>query len=301
MLSEELIMKKSIFLFFLISIQVVGQQTFFKGKLLDAKTKGPVVYANISFLETTKGISTTEEGTFAMYIDKKYMNGKIHVSCLNYKDTIVYAKDLHTTILYLQPKLNELEEVVLHKKVNRTYIQDKVKRNVHGVHSVGMRMLAKYFPNERKNKCCNYISKVNIYFSKRHNKKSKFRVRIFSRDEKTGLPKDDLLQVNLPVTIKEKQVKVAVDVSSYDIEMPKNGVFIAFEKLFIPFNEYGKKQIKSKSDVFYAPIIGFTQYKYKKSKERTYYYVKGNWRKSMLNKSRRFKSYAPAISLTLTN
>jgi hypothetical protein len=294
-------MKKSIFLFFLISIQVVGQQTFFKGKLLDAKTKEPVVYANISFLETTKGISTTEEGTFAMYIDKKYMNGKIHISCLNYKDTIVYAKNLNTTTLYLQPKLNELEEVVLHKKVNRIYVQDKVKRKVHGVHSVGMRMLAKYFPNERKNKCCNYISKVNIYFSKRHNKKSKFRVRIFDRDDITGLPKNDILNVNLPVTISEGQMSVTIDLLSYDIEMPKNGVFIAFEKLFIPFNEYGRKQSESKSEVFYAPVIGFTKYNYKKPKDRTYYFVKGFWKESALTKIRRFKKFAPAISLTLTN
>lgn len=169
------------------------------------------------------------------------------------------------------------------------------------MHSAGMRMMAKYFPKDKKNKYCNYLSKVTLYFSKRNNKKSKFRVRIFSKDEKTGLPKDDLLQVNLPVTIKEKQIAVTVDVSAYDIEMPKNGLFIAFEKLFIPFNEYAKKQTESKNDVFYAPVIGFTKYRYRKPKERTYYFVKGNWRKSALNEVRRFKSYAPAISLTLTN
>ena len=101
--------------------------------------------------------------------------------------------------------------------------------------------------------------------------------------------------------IKEKQLEATVNLSSFDIEMPKNGVFIAFEKLFIPFNEYGKKQTDSKNDVFYAPVIGFTQYRHKKPKERTYYYVKGNWRKSVLNQVSGFKRYAPAISLTLTN
>jgi hypothetical protein len=294
-------LKKITFLILICTSSVFAQQVVFKGKLLDAKTNEPVVYANISFLETTKGVSTTEKGDFTMYIQQQYLKGKIHISCLNYKDTIVNALDLNNTTLLLQPKLNVLEEVVLQKKVNRSFTQDLVKKKVHGVHSVGMRMLAKYFPRDKKNKCCEYLSKVTIYFSKRHNKKSKFRVRVFDRDDKTGLPKNDLLNVNLPVTISEGEMSVTIDLLSYDLQMPKNGVFIAFEKLFIPFNEYGKKQSESSSEVFYAPIIGFTKYNYRKPKDRTYYYVKGFWKESALTKIRRFKKFAPAISLTLTN
>ncbi|MBL4642496.1 MAG: carboxypeptidase-like regulatory domain-containing protein [Flavobacteriaceae bacterium] len=294
-------MKRSVFLILLVTAQVCSQQVSFKGTLLDSKTKKPVVYANISFLETTKGISSTENGSFQMYINQKYMKGKVHVSCLNYKDTIVNALELNNTVLLLQPKQHELDEVVLTKRVNRFFLQDKVKKKVHGVHSVGMRMIAKYFPNDKKNRYCNYLSKVTIYFSKRHNKKSKFRVRVFNRDDKTGLPKEDLLNVNLPIAIKEKQLEVIVDLSLYDIEMPKNGLFIAFEKLFIPFNEYGKKQTASENDVFYAPVIGFTQYRHKKPKERTYYYIKGFWSKSAFNQVSGFKKYAPAMSLSLTN
>jgi len=294
-------MKKSIFLFLFVTIQAFSQQVLFKGTLLDAKTKKPVVYANISFLNSNKGISTTTEGTFAMYVQQKYTYTKVHISCLNYKDTIVEAIDLSNSTLLLQPKLNILEEVVLTKRVNRTFLQDKVKKKVHGIHSVGMRMMAKYFPKDKKNKYRSYVSKATIYFSKRHNKKSKFRVRVFNRDDKTGLPKDDILNVNVPVIITEGQLKVEVDLSNYDIEMPTNGLFIAFEKLFIPFNEYGKKQSASENEVFYAPVIGFTKYNYKKPKDRTYYYIKGLWSMSALNQISRFKKFAPAISLTLTN
>ena len=294
-------MIKKTFLLFFLTTQVFSQQVSFKGTLLDAKTKAPIVYANISFLETTKGISTTEQGTFTMYIDQKYIKGKIHISCLNYKDTVVNATLINNKILLMQPRQNQLEEVVLTKRVNRTFLQDQVKKKVHGVHSAGMRMMGKYFPSDKKNKYCNYISKVVLYFSKRHNKKAKFRVRVFSKNENTGLPNDDLLNVNLPVIIEEGQLSAEVDLSNCNIEMPKNGVFIAFEKLFIPFNEYGKKQSESDGEVLYAPIIGFTKYKYKRPKERTYYYVKGKWVKSALNQVKGFKKWAPAISLTLTN
>ena len=294
-------MIKKIFFLLFLTTTAFSQQVLFKGRLLDAKTKESVVYANISFLKTTKGISSGEDGSFAMYIHHKYMDGNIHISCLNYKDTIVKASDVNNIVLLMQPKQNQLEEIVLTKRVNRTFLQDKVKKKVHGVHSAGMRMMAKYFPFDRKNKYCNYLSKVTLYFSKRHNKKSKFRVRVFNRDAITGLPKEDILNVNLPVTISEGQLSTEVDLSNFDIEMPKNGVFIAFEKLFIPFNEYGKKQENSDGEVLYAPIIGFTKYNYRKPKERTYYYVKGNWVKSALNRVSGFKKWAPAISLTLTN
>ena len=83
--------------------------------------------------------------------------------------------------------------------------------------------------------------------------------------------------------------------------MPKNGLFIAFEKLFVPFNAYGNKEILAKKEPLYAPIIGFAKYRYKVPKERTYYYVKGRWKKSAFNTIAAFKKYAPAISLTLTN
>ncbi len=293
-------MEKVLLLLFVVT-NVCSQQATFKGKLLDAKTKEPIVYANISFIQTTKGISTTENGTFFMSINQKYLNGKVHISCLNYKDTLVNASDVNKTTLLMFPKENVLDAAVITKRIDKTILVDKVKKKVHGVHTMGMRMLAKYFPNTKKNECCNYVSKVAIYFSKRHNKKSKFRVRIFDKDAKTGLPKNDLLNVNLPVTISEGQLNTEIDISNYSIEMPKNGLFIAFEKLLIPFNEYGKKQTASTSEVFYAPVIGFTKYNYNKPKERTYYYVKGIWTASALNKISRFRKFAPAISLTLSN
>lgn len=294
-------MKNSVFLLLLLTTELFSQKMLFKGRLLDARTNAPIVYANISFLETTKGISSTEDGSFRMYVDKKHKNGKIHISCLNYKDTIVSAIDLNGKTFFMHPKHYVLEEAAVTKRVVRFFLQDKVKNKVHAVHTNGMRMLAKYFPNDRKNRHCNALSKVTIYFSKRHNKKAKFRIRIFSKDEITGLPKEDLLPVNLPLVISQQQNQVSLDIASYGIEMPKNGLFIAFEKLFIPFNAYGNRELLANKNMLYAPIIGFTKYRYKELKERTYYYAKGRWKKSEFNKVTAFRKYAPAISLTLTN
>ena len=93
-------MKKLLFFLF-ISTQLFSQRINFEGKLVDAKTQEPIVYANVSFLNSDKGISSNEDGTFLMNLNKKYLDSKVHISCLNYKDTVVVAKDLYKKTLFL--------------------------------------------------------------------------------------------------------------------------------------------------------------------------------------------------------
>lgn len=295
-------MKKLLF-FFLISTTVFSQRINFKGKLADEKTKEPIVYANISFLKSNKGISSNEDGTFAMNLDQKYLDSKVHISCLNYKDTIVFAKDLHQKTLYLQSLNIVLDEIILSKKIDKQVVLGEVRSKVQGVHTAGMRMLAKYFPNDKRAKYCTYLETIDIHFAKKNNqrKKAKFRIRIFSKDDETGLPKDDILNVNLPIEIEKGQQKTTIDISNYNIEMPENGLFIAFEKLFIPFNEYGQNDLDTENEFFYAPIIGYTKYSKKDRNDNFYTFTKGKWRASPLGKIKMMRKYAPAISLKLTN
>jgi hypothetical protein len=292
-------MKKLIF-FLLISSNLFSQKIYFSGKLLDKDTKKPVVYANISFLNSDKGISSQENGEFEMMIYKERLESKIHISCLNYKDTIVFAKDLYKKTFYLQPLSEVLDEIVLTKRVDRSIIFDRVEKEVKALHSHGMRMIAKFFPKSKKAKCCKYVSTIQIHFSEKDSRQSKFRFRIFDKDIKTGLPKNDLLKVNLPLILKPGDLKLTVNLEDYNIVMPKNGLFIAFEKLFIPFNEYGRNRKEIGPEVLYSPVIGFTNYPRKKEND-IYLYIKGVWVKSNITRVKKFKKYAPAISLTLSN
>ncbi len=292
---------RNLIFFLLIVSQLNSQNISFEGKLLDKETKKPIVYANISFLKSNKGISTNEMGVFSMNLDKKFLNFKVHISCLNYKDTIVLASNLYNKTLYLKNNKVLLDEIILRKRLFKQAIIGKVKNNVQGVHTSGMRMLAKYFPKDKRTQCCSYLKDITIHFAKRnqHRKKSKFRIRIFSVDKKTGLPNQDLLNVNLPIKIKQGQSLAKLDVSDYSIKMPNEGVFIAFEKLFIPFNQYGKNESDTENEFFYAPIIGFTKYSKKDRNTNLYYYVKGKWMLSPLMKSKMMRKYAPAIELKL--
>jgi hypothetical protein len=289
-------MKKLLLLLF-VCTQSFSQTINFKGKLLDKETNKPVVYANISFLKSNTGISSLEDGTFNLEIDKKLLKEQLHISCLNYKDTVVLASRLQNKMLYLQPKSFELDEVVISRKGREELILDKVTKRVYPFHTIGLRMVAKYFPNKLKEDY--FIDKISIFFAKRGSQKAKFRIRVFSVDELTGKPKEDILTKSIPISIEGKQKKVKLNLEEYYIELPKNGVFIVFEKLLIPYNLYEFSYKNEEKQEYYAPVIGLTNSKEFKDINRIYYYNRGDWH-TVLMPDNDFSS-VPAISLTLSN
>jgi hypothetical protein len=120
-------MKKFLVLL-LISTSVFSQKLPLKGKIVDKETKEPVKYANISFLKNDIGTSYSEFGHYWLMADQKLYSEKVHISCLNYKDTIIQAKELHSNIIQLEPKSYKLKEIVISKKVDRELVIDKYKR-----------------------------------------------------------------------------------------------------------------------------------------------------------------------------
>ena len=278
-----------------------AQLVEFTGKLVDQKSQEPVVYANISFLDTDKGISSKEDGTFLMYVDPKFLLGNLHISCLNYKDTIIKASALQNKTLFLQSNTEVLNEIVLSRKLEKQVVLDPVKKDIIRMHSRGLRMVAKYFPNTKENECCQYLTKITIEFPRRGNKNSKFLFRIFDRDSKTGKPKNDLLLKNIPVTVLENQTQVELDVSDQNIKIPKDGFFVAFEKLFIPYNKYGKNENNPEEEGFYSPVIGVTKSKAFRKYSRNYIFVKGEWLELPMTNRGKLRDHVPAISVTLSN
>lgn len=201
----------------------------------------------------------------------------------------------------MNSKTEVLNEIILTRKLEKEIILDPVKKGIISMHSRGLRMVAKYFPNTKKDDCCPYLKTITIEFPRRNNKQSKFRFRIFDVDEATGKPKSDLLLQNIPVTISPDQTQVQLDVTDHNIRMPKEGFFVAFEKLFIPFNKYGKNENDPLEEGFYSPVIGVTKSKAYRKYSRNYIYTKGQWIELPYTKRGRLRGHVPAISVTLSN
>lgn len=299
-------MQKLIF-FLLISLQLFSQKINFNGKLLDKETNRPVVYANINFLKTNTGISSMENGTFSLEIDKKLLNEKIHISCLNYNDTIVLANDLQHKTLFLKATHYELEEIVISKKNSRELTIDKYKRRhikgtFNGLNNSPI-IISKYFNYNETYKNTPYLKEVIVYFgSMISRRKSKFRIRIFKVDLKTGNPSKDFIKDEIIVHSSKIDGKVRVDVSKFDIEFPKEGFFVGLERIHIPYNLYestytieGSKKKHKKINV--APNFGIVQ-----TKDTMKIFNNGKWFDFYYPSSfHKNISIKPAISITLSN
>lgn len=245
-----------VFLFcYLLSLATFSQTIQFKGFIIDKETEEPVMYANISFLKVDIGISSDEDGKFSLEIDENLLNEKVHISSLNYKDTVVVASEIQNKILKMSSKSYQLEEIVLSKKRNKKIVLDKVKRRIIPMYSGGtIKMFAKFFPNNYSESY--YIEKINIHFSRRGTRKSKFRIRVFSVDSITGEPDKDLLLKSIPITLGENQREIEVNIEEFITEVPKNGFYVAFEKLFIEENKFIDKRGDLKKRIWYSPVMG---------------------------------------------
>jgi len=299
-------MKKIIILLF-ISLQVSSQSINFKGKLLDKLTREPVVYANISFLKINTGISSLEDGTFSLEIDKKLLIEKVHISCLSYKDTIVLAKDMLNKTIYLQPEIFELDEIVISKKVDRELVVDKYsKKEINsgfGSQKKSPWIVTKFFKYDSIYAQTPYLKNVMLHVGKvRRARAGKFRLRFFSVDTLTKKPKKDLLSHEIIINVKKRNELLKFDLSKYDIEIPKEGFFVGFEWLYLPNNFYEikiRKKNSKKIDYLITSISPFLKGKIEKDKT-TWCFSQGEWHKIKFLK-KKDETIIPAISLTLTN
>ncbi len=98
-------------------------------QVLDSKSKFPVLYATIRFTGTNKGLITDDKGEFRLlYSNKSESLNKISISSIGYRTKELSLSELQKNeinIIYLQPDVEELEEVVLVSKNPKTSKKSK--------------------------------------------------------------------------------------------------------------------------------------------------------------------------------
>lgn len=261
-----------------------SQLISFHGNILNKETGAPIEYAHVMFLNTDIGVATNKKGEFKLAIETTYLKNQVFISCLNFRDTIVSAKALYKKDFFLIPKYEVLPEIVLAKKEVKEIKLGSLKKKKALDHlSRATTMYAQFIKNEHFTSCCSYLKTVRLRFHnlflgavKNRSIDSKVRIRLFTKNENTGKPEKELLYKNLVLPIKTSNKIYALDFSEYDIEIPKNGFFLAIEKLHIPFNmnfiaskersTYGKyleefKAYKNNESWYQLEIMDFETYK----------------------------------------
>lgn len=237
-----------------------------KGTVVNSQNNEPVIYATVGLIKANKGVSTDEKGVFELsYSD---VNDSLLVSCVGFKTEYLRMKDFNTTVK-LKPIIIELQTVIVKpKKAMEIVLNDFRKRDVSFYESChapegGISQMTQFFECPKEGNW--FLKEINLlqmtFFLFIPKEPNKFKLRFYGID-KDGKP--DNKDIYEAIIVENKGKKVTnIDLSSKNMLMPKNGLFVAVEWIKIKENMYGEKvthnikgEKKRKSIEFhYAPTL----------------------------------------------
>lgn len=292
-------------LFFVFQMQ--AQEVLFEGHVYDHKTKMPIPYVNLSFLNTLKGTSTDEQGHFFIDLPTHFLERQVHISSLGYNDTIVDAKLVYASKRFdMVEESFELDEVVVTENFGNSDVLNPISSYslTSGFSSSATPwVLALYFPNIGAQK--KYVDKVTVFLKKNENFKresAKFRVRIYNVDTQTKKPSGDLLRKSIVLEHNVEKEYVSIDLSAFNIQIPPAGIYIGLEWLFVPSNWYMQKEVnaltnKNVIEDRFAPTFRgiYTQ----NQNYKVMIYGMGEWTDFKVRSRNNTQNFIPAVSLKL--
>jgi len=291
----------------LLVTQLSAQEVLFEGKVLDSKTKEPIPYVNLSFLNTLKGTSTDEKGHFFLDIPENLLQNKVHISSLGYKDSIIVSESLYKSkVFHMVEESFELDEVVISESLGNSDVLNPINSYslTSGFSSSSTPwVLALYFPNIGNTK--KYVEKITVFFQKDpkfERESSKFRLRVYDVNPITKEPERDLVRKSLVLESTKEKDYVILDLSTLNIEIPREGIYIGLEWLFVSYNWYrnvsthaitNKKVVEDR----FAPT--FSGVYVKNQNYRAMIYGMGKWTDFTVKSKDGSENFVPAISLKI--
>ena len=283
-------------LLLLISVTVMAQV---KGIVVDESGK-PIPYVNIWVENENNSTNSEENGEFTINCQP---NKNLIFSALGYEKKTVIAAESGKVIL----KINafELSEVVIAKRFETRQIEiGKVKIESYQAFENGPRIDAKFFPYDPKYKKTKYIKQVAIITDSQL-ESSSFKIHFYGVNP-DGSPGEELLKKDYLVSVKKGVKKCYFNVVDFNLRMPKNGIFVGFEKLIIEKNKLEKEVVDSntKATAIQKMYFPYVLYNYVE-RDFIYTFSGGKWNKQtkqdIANPSDKMRVYEPAINLILTN
>ena len=299
-----MIENRLIWLFLLVSQFVFSQ---IKGVVKDSISGEPIPYVNIWVESETIGTTSEPNGSFSLDIKEEKV---LVFSALGYEVKKASSK---TDIILLKPKVFELKEVVVSRPKRNKKIKINVfkKNKIKVFYGAGLNptIIAKRIEPKEQIFKFPYLKEIN-FFTSCQISKAKIILRFFEIDDE-GKPGNDLLDENIIIEVKKGELSNKLNLEKYNIRIPHEGFYIAFEWMIIDdnkhiftytLNEQVDKKI-TKKGMNYQPSIGTIP----SDNSTSWQYSKGKWfRREKFEKDINVSDYQYkygelAIELTLTN
>jgi hypothetical protein len=267
-------------LFFIVVSQFALSQI--KGVVKDSISGEPIPYVNIWVENETNGTISEIDGSFVLEVPS---NKSIVFAILGYKKKTLLASQ--TATVSLQPTVFNLKEmVIVNKKETKQVEIGLLKNSTFQAFDNGPKIEAKFFPYEKAYSKTRFIKEVTIFTDSR---KDDATIKLhFYKVNENGAPGEELLTKDYIVSLQKGVIKHKFNISNLDLEFPKNGLFVAYEKLLIEQNKLGTK---------YQPYV---LYHYA-VRDFFYTYAYGIWSKQVAESPDKLGINEPAITLILSN
>ncbi|AKQ46921.1 hypothetical protein TH63_16835 [Rufibacter radiotolerans] len=274
-----------------------------KGTVTDKATGRPVAFANIWVENENLGTTSNEQGEFKL--GQTSLEGKtLVISCLGYERTRVPVTG-PTLPVVLVPSAVALSEVTVRKSAKRTKrVLNAIDNNTQ--YSFGSNgtpwIVAQHIPYIASFAATPFLDEVALV-TMNNLKKAAFRIHLLRVGEK-GEPTTPLLQTPLLVQAPQGIKTVRLDLSQYDLQMPAQGLFIAFEWLIIKQNRYEPTDPETgerlgPARISYEPSI--RTYAPNSTGHSSWIYHQGQWVSTSQREGDAISFATPHFQLTLSN
>ncbi|WP_299667696.1 carboxypeptidase-like regulatory domain-containing protein [uncultured Polaribacter sp.] len=201
--------------------------------IIDSNTNEPIPYVAIKFLKTNKGVYSNEKGEFIN--DEK--KDSIQISHLNYSARKIKLSEQSSEIIYLNPKLNVLDEIRIeknkHKEKTIGFVKKKKNLSWFIKPKTELTTLIKYskkINNSEIKKIVLPIGKKTLVKNKKLSFNNIFRVNLYSNiNNKPGV---SLLKKPVIISINQDSKDIIeINVEKFGVNFPVEGVFVAVEMI----------------------------------------------------------------------
>ena len=273
-------------------------QNNIQGIVLDSVSGKPVPYANLWIENGTTGTTSSANGQFTLAAKA---SNRIVCSAVGFGTKTILAANAQKIVL--AQIMFGLDEVILQKpfwKKEREIGESQKKWHVQ-LCGESPWIDAKRFAYQLEYQQTPYI-KTAVVFTDSHTKNATFRLRLYEIGA-DGMPGNDLLKEPIIVAVKKGMNKNKIDLRTFDLQMPENGIIVGYEWLILESNKYHfeyKEKDALKSFVTYDPTVVLNPVE----TENTYHYRGGRWifqEKMVYQGKFSNKVMEPAINLILSN
>lgn len=290
--------KRLLMVLFLVSMSISAQ---IKGVVKDSITGKPISYVSIWVENENNGTTSEENGMFVINTSEKSKN--LIFSALGYeKKKIKVSNGMDVNLKETSFQLDEI--IISKRKANREIEIGNTDNQTLEASDNGLRIDAKFFPYVSSYKKTKFIKQVTLFTDSRI-ENATIKIHFYSVDS-IGFPGKELLDKNFIVSVSKGVKKAAFNVTKFNLRMPKEGIFVGFEKLMIAANKAEKPVADLNRTTLPPPqkYFPFVLYNFVERKF-SFTFSGGKWNRQTkpndLNSSDKMKIYEPAINLILTN